>query len=62
MSPFEPHKRSKSNAMASLQRQLQEMARDSNSYAVKGAFLKAFRERLAVLEGMQRRCEGILQS
>lgn len=61
VSPFEPHKRSKSNAMTTLQKQLQDLARDSNSYSLKTAFLKAFRERLNLLEGLQKRCETILQ-
>lgn len=68
VSPFmDQHKRSRSNGrsgstdpMATLNRQLQEMAKESNSYSMKGAFVKQFKERLIVLEGLTKKCEMIL--
>lgn len=66
-SPFDAHKRSRSSAakgahdpMATLQRQLQELATQSNSYSIKESFVRGFRERLTVVEGLMQRCEQIV--
>lgn len=64
-SPFDQHKRSRSSQgardpMVTLQKSLQELAQSTNSYAVKGAFVKQFKERLSLLEAMTKKCEAVL--
>jgi hypothetical protein len=65
-SPFDHHKRSKSsngsNALATLHRQLWELAQATNSYAIKESFVKNFLERLVVLEGLMRNAPSQTQN
>lgn len=69
-SPFDQHKRSRSSngkcsisdPLATLQRQLQELAQQTNSYAMRESFVKQFLERLNILETLTKKCESILNA